>query len=204
MELGGLGHLYRDSPTVTKTKVCERNTSQRTQVNIMYNYWLMLRLFVLLLYVPSQQLMSCRDRQFTWLRFFLDKLEEAVNQYFVHILSFVTDNNPSWMIQRKGGINLHRSMGPGRDQTCDPWICSQTHICCQTRYRLRYAARLMLRWIWSDFELKILYNYWLLRHWTWCDVDLRVPILTEVNLGILFKHICFTIYGHGGYFGEVT
>ena len=38
-------------------------------------------------------------------------------------------------------INLHESMGPGRDRTHDPWICSQTRICCQTRYRLRYAAR---------------------------------------------------------------
>ena len=37
-------------------------------------------------------------------------------------------------------INLHESMGPGRDRTRDPWICSQTRICCQTRYRLRYAA----------------------------------------------------------------
>ena len=37
-------------------------------------------------------------------------------------------------------INLHESMG--HDQTRDPWICSQTHICCQTCYRLRYAARL--------------------------------------------------------------
>ena len=27
--------------------------------------------------------------------FFLGKLVQAVNQYFVHILSFVTDNNPS-------------------------------------------------------------------------------------------------------------
>ena len=38
-------------------------------------------------------------------------------------------------------INLHESMGLGRDRTRDPWICSQTRICCQTRYRLRYAAR---------------------------------------------------------------
>ena len=42
-------------------------------------------------------------RQFTLPRFFLGKLEKAVNQYFVHILSLVTDNNPSWMIQRNGG-----------------------------------------------------------------------------------------------------
>ena len=32
-------------------------------------------------------------------------------------------------------------MGPGGDQTHDLWICSQTRICCQTRYRLRYATR---------------------------------------------------------------
>ena len=32
-------------------------------------------------------------------------------------------------------------MGPGRDRTRDPWICSQLRICSQTRYRLRYAAR---------------------------------------------------------------
>ena len=35
--------------------------------------------------------------------FFQGKLEQAVNQYFMHILSLVTDNNPSWMNQRKGG-----------------------------------------------------------------------------------------------------
>ena len=27
--------------------------------------------------------------------FFLGKLEQAINQYYVHILSLVTDNNPS-------------------------------------------------------------------------------------------------------------
>ena len=42
-------------------------------------------LFVFLLNVPIQQLWSWRDGQ----------LEQAVNQYFVHILSLVTDNNPS-------------------------------------------------------------------------------------------------------------
>ena len=35
--------------------------------------------------------------------FFLGKLEQAVNQYFLHIVLLVTDNNPSWMIQQKGG-----------------------------------------------------------------------------------------------------
>ena len=101
-------------------------------------------LFVLLLYVPSQQLWSWPDGQFTLPHFFLGKLEQTVNQYFVHILSLLTDNNPSWMIQQKGGewrrnyfkINLRESMGPDRDQTHDPWIYSQTRRCCQTRYRL--------------------------------------------------------------------
>ena len=32
-------------------------------------------------------------------------------------------------------------MGPDRDRTRDPWICSQIRICSQTLYRLRYAAR---------------------------------------------------------------
>ena len=41
-------------------------------------------------------------------------------------------------------INLHESMGPGRDQTRDPWICSHIRICYQTRYRLRHAARYTL------------------------------------------------------------
>ena len=37
-------------------------------------------LFVLLLYVPSQQLWSLRDGQFTKPHFFLGRLEQAVNQ----------------------------------------------------------------------------------------------------------------------------
>ena len=36
--------------------------------------------------------------------------------------------------------NLHESMGPGRDPTRNPWICRQTRICSQTRYKLRYAT----------------------------------------------------------------
>ena len=50
--------------------------------------------------------------------FFLGKLEQAVNQYFMHILSFVTDNNPSWMIQSEGEnmsahvlLNLSNELG---------------------------------------------------------------------------------------------
>ena len=35
--------------------------------------------------------------------FFLGKLEQTVNQYFLSILWLVTDNNPSSINQRKGG-----------------------------------------------------------------------------------------------------
>ena len=61
------------------------------------------------------------------LTFFLGKLEQAVNQYLMYILSLKTDNNPSWMIQQRGGKwpyilfhNLHESMAPARDQTRYP------------------------------------------------------------------------------------
>ena len=58
----------------------------------------------LLLYIPSQQLDGhggmVSSSNYT---FFLGKLEKAVNQYFLHMLSLVTDNYPSWMIQWKGG-----------------------------------------------------------------------------------------------------
>ena len=40
-----------------------------------------------------------------------------------------------------GSISLYiyESMWPGQDPTRDPWICSQTCICSQTRYQLRYG-----------------------------------------------------------------
>ena len=66
----------------------------------------------------------------------------------MHILTLVTDNNPSWISRREENgrrnyfmINLHESMGLGRDRTRDPWICSQTHISSQAHYQLRNMAR---------------------------------------------------------------
>ena len=45
---------------------------------------------------PSQQLWSCLEGQFTlYHTFFLGKLKQGVNKYFVHILLLVTDNNSS-------------------------------------------------------------------------------------------------------------
>ena len=82
-------------------------TQSKHRENIIFVFCLFL-----LLYVPSQQLWSLRDGQFIWPHFFLGKLEQAVNQYFVHILSLVTDNNPSWMIQRKEEKKLFHDQSP--------------------------------------------------------------------------------------------
>ena len=49
------------------------------------------------------------------------------------------------MIQRKEEndrrnyfiINLLESMGPGRDRTRDPWICSQTRIAWEVNYYIK-------------------------------------------------------------------
>ena len=49
-------------------------------------------LFGLLLYIPSQQLWSWRDGS-SLSFFFQSKLEQAGNQYLVHILSLISDSN---------------------------------------------------------------------------------------------------------------
>ena len=44
---------------------------------------------------PKSTAMVMAGRSVHLTAFFLGKLEQAVSQYFVHILSLVTDNNPS-------------------------------------------------------------------------------------------------------------
>ena len=95
-------------------------------------------------------------------------LEQAVNQYFVHILLLVTDNNSSWMIQQNGEndrrnyfmINLHESMGRGQDRTHNQWIWSQTPICCQTGYQLLYAAKSLLTFFKINFFKKFFQEHY--------------------------------------------
>ena len=72
----------------------------------------------------SQKLWSC----WAWsvhltTLFFLGKLEKALNQYFVHILSLDRKNYFT--------IKLHGSMEPCQGGTCVPWICSQKPLCSQ-------------------------------------------------------------------------
>ena len=49
----------------------------------------------LLLYIPVNSYGHVGTFSSPSHTFFLGKLEQAVNQYFVHILSLVADNNPS-------------------------------------------------------------------------------------------------------------
>ena len=77
-------------------------------------------------------------------------------------------NNPSWMIQGKGGEWLYklfhdqspRSMGPGLDRTRDPWICSRARICCHTRYWLRYVRSRIFSWDNAVYK-KLINHKWL-------------------------------------------
>ena len=57
--------------------------------------------FVLLLYAPIQQLCSMQDVNLITL--YLGRPEQGVSQFLMHILSLVTGNNPSGMIQPNGG-----------------------------------------------------------------------------------------------------
>ena len=52
-------------------------------------------LVCLVLYVPVNSYGQVGTVSSPIRAFFLGKLDQAVNQYFVHILSLVTDNNPS-------------------------------------------------------------------------------------------------------------
>ena len=93
---------------------------------------------------PKSIAMVMAGQSFHLTTFFLGKLEQAVNQYFVHILSLVTT-----LIERFSGreennrrnyfmINLQESMGPGPEQT--PGSAADSHLLPDT-FPLRYAAR---------------------------------------------------------------
>ena len=103
--------------------------------------------FVALRPKSTAMVMAGRSVHITTL--FLGKLEQTVNKYFVHIFSLKLTTILLERFSRREEndhrnyfkINLHESMGPGPDRTRYPWICSQTRICCQTWYQLRYAVR---------------------------------------------------------------
>ena len=104
--------------------------------------------FGLLLYVPvnSYDVRMVSSPNHT---FFLGTLEQAVNP-ILRAQTFHCSWQQLFLKESVEGrrmssrhyflICLHESMGMGWDQTGDPWICSQTRICSQTSYWLRYAA----------------------------------------------------------------
>ena len=87
-------------------------------------------------------------------------------------------------------INFHESMGPGRDRTRDPWNCSQTRICSQTRYRLRYAARYPLA-----CEISILLpveTAFSLQHCSVTSVFTKT-LISDINMDICHQHFPATL-----------
>ena len=79
-------------------------------------------LFVLLLNIPVKNYGNFWRVSSPNHPFFLGKLDLAVSQYFVHILSLVTDNNGyPFLISGRGRnyfmINRNERMGPGGDRT---------------------------------------------------------------------------------------
>ena len=66
----------------------------KTNSNVLYNKDCLFVCFIVLRPKSTAMVMAGRSVHLTTL-FFLDNLEQAVNLYFVHILSRVTDNNPA-------------------------------------------------------------------------------------------------------------
>ena len=111
--------------------------------------YIVICLFVLLLYILSQQLWPWWDGQFTKPHYFFwasfgKRLTSTLCIYFrlelttlLECFSGREENDPrNYFV-----FNLHESIGPGQDQACDPWISSQKRMCSQARYQLRYAAK---------------------------------------------------------------
>ena len=83
-------------------------------------------------------------------------------------------------------INLHESMVPGRDRTRDPWICSQTRICNQTRYLLRYAARYTIivpsPWGYGRMTVRCPYNFMCPARASCSDLEGSLQLLQESKI----------------------
>ena len=89
---------------------------------------------------PKSTAMVMAGRSVHQTHFFLGKLEQAVLKPVLHTHTFACNRQTTLLegfsrIEENNSrnyfmINLHESMGRCQDRTCDPWICSQTCICC--------------------------------------------------------------------------
>ena len=96
-------------------------------------------LFVLLLYVPVNNYghggtVSSPNHTFSWAGLNKRLTSNSCTYFRLKLTTTLLE----WISGREENdrrnyfmINLHESMGPGRDRTRDPWICSQTRICSQ-------------------------------------------------------------------------
>ena len=83
-------------------------------------------------------------------------------------------------------------MGPSRDRTRDPWICSQTRICNQTRYRLPYAARLSVAFDMISKNVSQNFAHIILKsQYVWLSVYLYLPL--SVTIHIISSFACCLI-----------
>ena len=71
-----------------------KNESIRTITKILVCFWLLFFFFGLTLYVSLNSYGHVSMVSSPSHTFFLAKLDNAVNQYFVHIFSLVNDNKP--------------------------------------------------------------------------------------------------------------
>ena len=69
-------------------------------------------------------------------------------------------------------------MGPDRDRTSDPWTCSQTRICSQTCYQLRYAARQVLLYMYLHITGILLDSEFFLI----CHLITQLPGMLNLNI----------------------
>ena len=86
-------HLILDviSPDISYLSETQRNDFQFLNIPVIIVHIGNFSLVCFVALHPKSTAMVMAGRP----HFFLGKLEQAFNQYFVHILSLVTDNNPS-------------------------------------------------------------------------------------------------------------
>ena len=154
------------------------NASLHTLMKSLQSKRLIISLFDLIHYVSVNsyghvEMVSSSNHTFSWTS--LTKwLTSTSCTYFVYNWQHPFLNQQK---EENGGrnyfmINLHKIMGLGRDRIRDPWNCSQTCICSQTRHQLR----LVTGYDWfviSDYGISILVNFACLLVYVFFRVKMR-------------------------------
>ena len=94
--------------------------------------------------------------------FFLGKLDKAVNQYFVHILSLVTDNNPSRISRRERNHLFHDQStwkyGTGPGSNSRPLDLQSDTLPTGLSGAVIYQSETILHTILTEVRVKIWYR----------------------------------------------